>query len=217
MAQLSLGKLPWWAQIGVFVVVSAVALFAFWYYYVSGVQAQIATREARLNALRADINKGLTTAKRLPQFRAQVADLERRLEALRAVLPEQKDYSDLLRRIQTLATQSNLTVMGFQPKAVETKQLHAEWPIALELDGTYHNLGMFFDRISKFPRIINVNSLKIKAKDKPEPNSTISAECTAMTFVLVDAPPPAPGKGGPGTRPGARPPGARPPGAKTGN
>jgi Tfp pilus assembly protein PilO len=45
--------------------------------------------------------------------------------------------------------------------------MHAEWPIGLQLEGTYHNLGDFLERVSKFPRIINVSGIKIKAKDTP--------------------------------------------------
>ena len=116
------------------------------------------------------------------------------LQFLKAVLPEQKDVADLLRRIQTLATQSNLAIRGFKPAPSVTKQLHAEWPIALQLDGTYHNLAMFFDRVSKFSRIINVSGIAIRAKEKPEPNSTITVDCIATTFVLLEtAKPAAPG------------------------
>jgi type IV pilus assembly protein PilO len=210
MAQISLSRLPWWAQITAFAILSGAAVFGFWYYYVSDVSAEMATREARLQQLRTDITRGLNTAKRLPEFQAQVDELERRLEALKAVLPEQKDYADILRRVQTLAMQSNLTIRGFQPKPVETKQIHEEWPIVLELDGTYHNLGMFFDRISKFPRIINVNALKIRSKEQPSASSTISAECTALTFVLVDSTKAAPAK------PGMKPVPPRPAAGKTG-
>ena len=67
------------------------------------------------------------------------------------------------------------------------KETHAEWPIELELDGTYHNLGLFFDRISKFPRIISVSEISVRAKTPPEPNATIIAECVATTFVLQEA------------------------------
>jgi Tfp pilus assembly protein PilO len=65
---------------------------------------------------------------------------------------------------------------------------------------------MFFDRISKFPRIINVSELSIKAKTEPSANSTITAECTATTFVLLDQSkvPVKPRPGAPGAaRPGA--------------
>lgn len=186
--ELSLNKLPWYAQVGVFVGLSLAGLGVFYNFYVSPVQAEMAVRQERLTALRLDINKGLTTARKLPEFQKDVADLESRLEGLKAVLPEEKDVADLLRHIQTLATQSNLAIRSFRPAPIVTKQLHAEWPIALGLDGTYHNLGYFFDRISKFSRIINITSVTIKAKEKPEPNSTITADCVATTFVLLATP-----------------------------
>src|SRR2546422_4920605 len=47
--------------------------------------------------------------------------------SLRAVLPEEKDAADLLNRMQTVASQSSLTIKGFKPGATVTKQLHAEW------------------------------------------------------------------------------------------
>ena len=188
---LNLNKLPWYAQVGLFVTLAIAGVGVFYYFYVMPTQAEFATRQQRLSALRADIAKGSTTANQLNQFRQQVAELEARLEGLKAVLPEEKDVADLLRRIQTLATQSNLTIRGFKPAASVTKQLHAEWPIALQLDGTYHNLAMFFDRVSKFSRIINVSNINIRAKEKPELTSTITAECVATTFVLLDTAKPA--------------------------
>ncbi|HSP91091.1 MAG TPA: type 4a pilus biogenesis protein PilO, partial [Vicinamibacterales bacterium] len=55
------------------------------------------------------------------------------------------------------------------------------------LDGTFHNLGLFFDRISRFSRIINIGTMAIKAKDKPDQNTSIGVACVATTFVLVEA------------------------------
>jgi type IV pilus assembly protein PilO len=90
--------------------------------------------------------------------------------------------------MQTVAVQSNLTIKSFKPAPIVTRQLHAEWPIALELDGTYHNLAIFFDRLGKFTRIVNIANLDITGKDQPTPNSTITATCVATTFVLLDKP-----------------------------
>jgi type IV pilus assembly protein PilO len=193
--QLSVNKLPWYGQVGVFVVIAALAGGAYFYFYDLGAQAEIAGKEQQLVSFQAEVTRGRALAARLPEFRAQVADLEARLTALKAVLPEQKDVGDLLRRIQTLATQSSLEIRGFKPQAVAQKQMYAEWPIALELDGSYHDLGLFFDRVSKMPRIINVNGIGIKSKTstartaQPQ-TATITANCLATTFVLSDAPPP---------------------------
>jgi len=191
---LNLNKLPWYGQVGLFVVLALAGVGAFYYFYVMPADAEMATRQKKLDGLKIEIAKAQSTANQLNQFRQQVADLEGRLESLKAVLPEQKDVADLLRRIQTLATQSNLAIRGFKPAASITKDLHAEWPIALSLDGTYHNLAMFFDRVSKFSRIINVSNISIRGKEKPEPNSTITVECTATTFVLLEAKKPAAAK-----------------------
>ena len=132
--------------------------------------------DAGSTALRADVDRGVATARQLPQFEEQVNKLEQRLESLRQVLPEEKDVADILRRIQGLATKSNLTIQRFQPGKVVQQKLYAEIPYKLQAEGTYHNLGYFFDQISKFPRIINIGDIALKAKSPAEPNATITAD-----------------------------------------
>ena len=129
---ISLSKLPWYWQIGLFVAVCVLAVFGFWNFYVSEVQADIEMRQNRLTSLRSDIAKGVATARQLPQFQAQVSELETRLESLRQVLPEQKDVADILRRIQGLATRSNLQIQRFQPGKVVQQKMYAEIPYKLQ-------------------------------------------------------------------------------------
>ncbi len=186
---LNFNKLPWYGQIGTFVVLSAGLVGAFWYWYAQAAQESIAGRQAQLATVRAEIDRGLSTARRLPEFRKEVVNLEAQLERLRAVLPEERDVADLLRRVQGMATQSNLTIRGFEPHAVANKDLHAEWPIGLQLEGSYHDLGAFLERVSKFPRIINVGAIKIIARENPTGGATINAQCTATTFVLLEKKP----------------------------
>jgi type IV pilus assembly protein PilO len=188
---LSLTKAPWYAQLGVFATISLLGVGVFWNWYAKPAQDSIDLRQAELTMTRSDIDRGMATARRLPEFRRQVVDLEAQLDRLRPVLPDEKDVADLLRRIQGMATQSNLTIRGFAPQAVATKQMYAEWPIGLQVEGTYHNLGSFLERVSKFPRIINVSSIHIKAKDTASSSDTITADCTATTFVLVEPKKPA--------------------------
>jgi type IV pilus assembly protein PilO len=206
---LSLSKLPWYGQLGVFAVLSIAGVGVFWNFYAKPAQNSINSRQAQLRTIRADITRGRATARRLPEFRRQVEDLQAQLDRLRPVLPEEKDVADLLRRIQGMATQSNLQIRGFAPQPVATRQMYAEWPIGLELDGTYHNLGSFLERVSKFPRIINVSGIHIKPKDDGGAAQTVEASCTATTFVLVEAKPAAtktPGKpGAAGASPAPKP------------
>ena len=195
---ISLSKLPWWGQIAAFVLVCGGAVYGFYHFFVSDFQAELNLKQTHLTALRADINKGVATARRLPEFQAQVTDLEHRLETLRNVLPEQKDVADTLRRLQGLATQSNLTLLRFTPTPQKAQPLYTEVPYQLIADGSYHNLALFFDRVSKFPRIINVSDISIAAKPAQNPNSTITTTLIATTFVLNEA---GAGKGGRGAAP----------------
>jgi len=189
--ELTLTKLPWYAQVAAFVALAISGCGIFYYYYEMPAKADMVSRQTQLVSLRADVNKGLATAKKLPEFKSQVTDLEGRLANLKAILPEEKDAADLLNRMQTVAAQSSMTIKGFKPSPTVTKQLHAEWPITLELEGTYHNLALFFDRVGKFTRIVNISGLDVKGKDKPEAAATITATCVATTFVLLDKPAPA--------------------------
>jgi len=192
-------KLPWHAQLGAFATLALAGVGVFWYFYASPAQVEIEAKRVQVAALQADIDRGLATARRLPQFRTEVSVLEGQLDRLRAVLPEEQDVADLLRRVQTMATQSNLTIRGFSPEAVTRREMHAEWPIVLKLEGSYHDLGAFLERVSKFPRIINIGALHIVARQDQTSGATVTVECTAMTFVLVrDAPPATAAKGAKG-------------------
>ena len=194
---LSLSKLPWYGQIGMFVVIGLGSAAAFWNYYAKPANADMETRRATLTQVRADINRALTTARRLPEFRKEVSTLEVQLDRLRLVLPEQRDVADLLNRVNSMATQSNLRVLGFIPQATTNKTLHTEWPIGLKLEGSYHDLGMFLERISKYPRVINVGNMKVSARESQSARATVTIDVTATTFVLAEQPKPATPAGAP--------------------
>ena len=64
--KLSLANLPWYAQIGAFVVLAVAGVGAFYYYYEMPAHEEMGTRELQLKSLKADISKGQATAKKLP-------------------------------------------------------------------------------------------------------------------------------------------------------
>ncbi len=212
---LGLNKMPWWGQLALYVVIGGGIVAAHHYYFAVDLQARVDRTHSERRTIETGIARARVEERRLPEFRAQVTELNSRLAALQNVLPEQKDVGDLLRRIQTLATQSSLTIRGFKPQAVATREQHAEWPISLELEGTYHDLGGFFDKVSRMPRIINISGIQISshkvAKDGTAA-ATVDAKCTVTTFVLAEPPAEAPAanpRGAAGRRPGAA--AARPP------
>ena len=62
----------------------------------------------------------------------------------------------------------------------------------------YHNLALFFDRVGKFTRIVNISGpRRQRPRSAQTARATINATCVATTFVLLDKPGPA--------KPGAKP------------
>lgn len=206
-----MGKMSFGAQVAVFALLGALLYGVFWWFFYSPMQQEIENKTNQRRNLQAEVENARTTAARLPEFRREVERKEATLQALSRILPSQKEVADLLRKVQQLAAESSLEVLRFKPEATRPQDFYAEWPISLELDGSYHNLAYFFDRLSRLSRIVNVSNLKIDAKREPSISSTITASCTATTFVFIEsaatAPPPAGGAAParPGAGPGARP------------
>jgi Tfp pilus assembly protein PilO len=199
-----MGKMSLGAQVVVFAIIGVLLYGAFWYFFYSPMQVERDTKTTTKRNLQAEVDNAKTTAARLPEFRREVERKEATLQALSRILPSQKEVDDLLRKVQQLAAESSLNVLRFKPEATKPQNFYAEWPISLELDGSYHNLAYFFDRLSRLSRIVNVSNLEVGAKQEPTIASTITAKCTATTFVFIEAPPPAPPV--PGQKPGAAPP-----------
>jgi type IV pilus assembly protein PilO len=188
MADNRLTKLPILAQLGIAVGLALAILGGFYYLWYSDALANQKKKEGRLAELRQQIRALEATANKLAEFKREVQTLEARLEVLKRILPPEKEMPDLMKRVQYLASQSSLRVAGFKPSAARQTEFYQEVPIALELEGTFHNFGFFLDRISRMSRLVNVGDLKIRAQGQPTINSTIAITATATTYVYSDAP-----------------------------
>jgi type IV pilus assembly protein PilO len=59
-------------------------------------------------------------------------------------------------------------------------------PLELVFLGTYHETGLFFDRVSKLPRIINVENFKMSPSKKNEDQTILQTQCVATTFRFLE-------------------------------
>src|SRR5438477_6240491 len=160
MADNALTKLSLGGQLGVSAAAAIVIGVAFYYGYWSGAVEEERGKADRLEGLRKEIRALEVTANKLQEFQREVAQLEAKLETLKRILPPEKETPDLMRKVQALASQSNLTINNFTPGATVNKDFYQEWPITMGLVGNYHNLAMFFDKVSRLPRLVNVSNIK---------------------------------------------------------
>ena len=172
------------AQLTVFGLLSALAVGAAWQVVISPERARIAASQARLDKLELEVRGAQGVAMRLPEAQREVRQLEAQLRETQAVIPEEKDPQDVLRNLHEMASDSLLDIASFKPRAIVTKAQHHEWPIEVGLEGTYHDLGRFFDRVASMPRLMSVSDLQIRTQTKPNGMGTVSVSCVTTTFVF---------------------------------
>jgi type IV pilus assembly protein PilO len=174
---------------GAFVLISCVL---FIYFVHIPMTTQIKQLEKDLSGLQATIKSNDEKIKKLDDLRAEVKMLEERLHQLTEQLPPETEVSGLLRQIQNFVSQSGLTLKLWRPDKRKTHSsgLYEEIPINLELSGGYHDLGFFFDRVSKMTRIVNMLNIKMSgASMNKAGDMDIKISCTAMTFAAAEKKP----------------------------
>lgn len=124
--------------------------------------------------------------KQLDQIEIELKNLDAVLKEIEVIIPKKKEISEILRKIQQLAYDSRLDIVRFIPRGEINKEFYSEWPISIEITGNYHNLAMFFDLLSNFSRLFNVENFKINTLRNQIEGSTISANWTAKTYIFLE-------------------------------
>lgn len=131
-------------------------------------------------------------AANLPRLEAEIKQLQERLKASVARLPEEKEIPTLLTQVNSLGEEAGLVFTLFRPQATVKKDFYAEVPIQVRVEGSFHALGAFFDRIGKMERIVNIGALSVApapatgaAGRARAPDMTIIADFSATTFTFV--------------------------------
>ena len=175
-----------------------VVVGAFFYFFYWPKFEKIASLKTELTGL----EKKLATAKRnaasLKKFQAQMKEAEAQFNMAMKKLPEKEEIPSLLTAISDSGQAVGLDFLLFEPKAETKKEFYAEIPVAMSVQGDYHNLASFFDRVARLNRIVNIENIQMsrgKGKTKKSSSfgssgsSVLTATCTAVTYKFIDEPP----------------------------
>jgi type IV pilus assembly protein PilO len=177
---------PWYYGLGVGLLLGALLYLAAYFYLIdlSEMRHRLQAKRAELDQLNQKITQGRAAERRLPQLREEVRRTEIELQRLLQILPTARNAEELIKKFQTLAQQGDFFLRRFVPKEYVNKDFYAEWPIEIQLDASYHNLALFFDKMARFSRIINVEDLQLQGMPEVA-GRTLSAKFTAKTFIYL--------------------------------
>lgn len=177
-----LARIPRGARMGA--VGAVIASFVAGYYFLSyeDSRAELNSLQAQAQELQRKVTKARVVANNLADFEQEVADLERDLVVALKQLPDRKQFEDLLQDITTVGKKVGVTIKSIQRKAEVQRGFYTEVPFQLELEGGYHGVAMFFERVAKLSRIVNIGALDISVAAKDGRDMILRVRGTATTF-----------------------------------
>ena len=170
------------------------AVFVYFFYWPKF--EKIASLKAKVTELEAKLATAKRNAAGLKKYQAQMKAAEAQFNMAMKKLPEKEEIPSLLTSISDSGQAVGLEFLLFEPKAEKKKEFYAEIPVAMSLQGDYHNLAVFFDQVARLNRIVNIENIQMsRGKGKrgkgssTSDNKRLKATCTAVTYKFIDEPP----------------------------
>ena len=141
---------------------------------------EIKTIKSDLDRLERNIRIAKVRANNLKRLEADLAKAQGDLKVAIKLLPTTSEIPSLLKNITKLGNDSNLEFLLFRPEKQVSKEFYVEIPVSIEVLGSYHDVAIFFDKVGKLDRIVNVvnvNMIPIK-----ELSTTLKTSCKATTY-----------------------------------
>ena len=145
-------------------------------------QAELERLEQESHQLQRKLNNVRSIASNLVAFEQEVATLERSLESALRQLPNRKQFEDLLRDISTAGKKVGIEIKSLRRRPEEPRGFYAEVPFEISLEGEYHDIAKFFERVSSLSRIVNIGALDFTATRERAGNVALKVDGTATTF-----------------------------------
>ncbi len=168
---------------GLFVFATLLVITVLWFSWLSGSQDALQFEQDKEVQLRADYKIKLAKAVNLDVLKKQREQVQQYVTQLEKQLPSKAEMDALLSDINQAGLGRSLQFDLFRPGQVAVKEYYAELPIALRVNGHYHDIGAFASDIANLSRIVTLNNLSIT----PRADGSLSLESTAKTFRYLDA------------------------------
>ena len=154
----------------------------YWFFIYQPKAEEVATLRGNAHQLQRKLSNIRAVAANVGEFEQEVAELERELEKALEQLPDGKQFEDLLRDISTAGKQVGVSIKSISREKEVPHDFYAEVPFRIVIEGSYHDLARFFERVGRLPRIVNVGALRVHVAQEARSGTRLRVEGTATTF-----------------------------------
>lgn len=140
-------------------------VFALTYYlYISDMNLRLASLHSKETTLRQSYQAKSFEAANLDAYRAQMEEMKVTFESLLSRLPAKTEVPGLLEDIGTRGSESGLTINSINIQPDVTSEYYIEVPIAIDVQGGYHDMGGFVSGVAGMPRIVTLHDFTIRSQ-----------------------------------------------------
>lgn len=180
-------KLPLYQRVLMLVLVLALLAGAFVYFVYSPAREDLNSKQAQNAKLLVELQESRRIANNLPRFKAEYEAMKKQLDLALNELPNETEIPSLLKNIAGLARDNGLEVLQFKPEKEIAKNFYAEVPVSLDLKGSYHQMALFCQSVSKMARIVNVKDIKLSKPQQDGSATVLSISCRAVTYRFLES------------------------------
>ncbi len=162
---------------------------AFYFLYYSPKADDISRLESSLSQLQNELTVIKAKASHLNEQKALQKEIEIKFKEASQVIPDTKEIPSLLTNISSLGTGAGLDILSFKPGGEKPRDFYAEIPVSISVTGTYHNIGHFLDTVSKLPRIVNVNEIKLSSPAMQSGEMILKSSINLVTYKFIEPKP----------------------------
>src|SRR5207253_17532 len=159
----------WYLRLGIFMVLALGIYGGFRYFVTSGTRKETQDLQEQISVLQKANAEAQIASQRLNEFRTAYKNKQEELEELRALLPEQRELTNVLQGIQDRARATSLQVRKFTPKDDVQQDFYSGKRIDVAVQSSFAGLRAFFDQMAKYQRIVSISNFEIKQIDKQQP------------------------------------------------
>ena len=130
--------------------------------------------------LKEKINQAKIRKRNIEKFELEKAEVDAQFQEALKLLPNKREIPSLLRSITQLGSDSQLEFRLFSPVSEVNKDFYIEIPVSIEVSGNYHSVAVFFDKVGRMERIVNI--LDVSMKPVKDRSTDLITQCKAVTY-----------------------------------
>lgn len=143
---------------------------------------KITELEKKRDALNKQLDSDKRRAAKLEYWKKKYNAEKVKFARAKKALPLKKEIPSLLTNISRSGQEAGLDFLLFKPGGERRRKFYAEIPVSIKVTGRYHALATFFDTVSKLPRLVNIDNIKLLSGKQ---GTNLSITCTALTYRFI--------------------------------